>query len=281
MTSLQPQDASVTFIPRKTYPLYQFNALRYIHGSPERAPVSDAVLPNVVRSACQSVIMRDPGLSDILPGGERAILASYGATASVVPAYSLCYGYSVVLPDGQYLSSALERERCAHKLVVVARCPCPRCSSAALLLRLSLSSLASSAAVRRSGMVSNVKGDVAWGRFCQLCTGSFNAFPTVADFDKCKEFAHAVRSTYHAHRLLSQGPGPVRLEHTNGSVHRMQSLYCEGLKLTYEQYIHGSQPTSHYLALDPAFKNPADTTETHGLRMTIDSTATWNSNMER
>lgn len=47
------------------------------------------------------------------------------------------------------------------------------------------------------------------------------------------------------------------------------------------QYIHGTQPTSHYLALDPSFKNPADTAETHGLRVTIDSTATWNSQMER
>lgn len=47
------------------------------------------------------------------------------------------------------------------------------------------------------------------------------------------------------------------------------------------QYIHGSQPTSHYLALDPAYKNPADTAETHGLKVTIDSGATWNSQMER
>nr|VWP00956.1 Uncharacterized protein [Ganoderma boninense] len=50
---------------------------------------------------------------------------------------------------------------------------------------------------------------------------------------------------------------------------------------TYQWYIHGSQPTSHYLALDPSYKNPADTAEANGLRMTIDSTATWNSNMER
>ncbi|GJE98515.1 carbohydrate-binding module family 1 protein [Phanerochaete sordida] len=49
----------------------------------------------------------------------------------------------------------------------------------------------------------------------------------------------------------------------------------------YQWYIHGTQPTSHYLALDPTFKNPADTAETNGLRMTIDSTATWNSQMER
>lgn len=47
------------------------------------------------------------------------------------------------------------------------------------------------------------------------------------------------------------------------------------------QYIHGTQPTSHYLALASSYKNPAITTETNGLKMTIDSTATWNSQMER
>ncbi|RPD54645.1 hypothetical protein L226DRAFT_487992 [Lentinus tigrinus ALCF2SS1-7] len=76
----------------------------------------------------------------------------------------------------------------------------------------------------------------------KIWDGSFNAFSTVADFDKWS-WASEVG--------------------------------------TYQWYIHGSQPTSHYLALDPAYKNPADTDETHGLRMTIDSTATWNSNMER
>ncbi|KAF5385714.1 hypothetical protein D9757_005481 [Collybiopsis confluens] len=50
---------------------------------------------------------------------------------------------------------------------------------------------------------------------------------------------------------------------------------------TYQWYIHGTQPTSHYLALSPSYKNPADTAETNGLMVTIDSTATWNSNMER
>ncbi|KAI0270051.1 carbohydrate-binding module family 1 protein [Gloeopeniophorella convolvens] len=49
----------------------------------------------------------------------------------------------------------------------------------------------------------------------------------------------------------------------------------------YQWYIHGTQPTSHYLALDPTYKNPADTAETNGLRVTLDSTATWNSQMER
>jgi len=50
---------------------------------------------------------------------------------------------------------------------------------------------------------------------------------------------------------------------------------------TYQWYIHGTEPTSHYLALDPSYKNPADTQEIHGLKVTIDSTATWNSQMER
>ncbi|KAF9013240.1 hypothetical protein BDQ17DRAFT_1419403 [Cyathus striatus] len=72
--------------------------------------------------------------------------------------------------------------------------------------------------------------------------GSFNPFATVADFDKWS---------------WSSEVG------------------------TYQWYIHGTQPTSHYLALDPSYKNPALTSETHGLKMTIDSTATWNSQMER
>ncbi|KAH7928411.1 carbohydrate-binding module family 1 protein [Leucogyrophana mollusca] len=73
-------------------------------------------------------------------------------------------------------------------------------------------------------------------------SGSFNAYSTVADFDNWS---------------WSNEVGE------------------------YQWYIHGSQPTSHYLALDPSYKNPADSSETHGLKLTIDSTATWNSNMER
>lgn len=49
----------------------------------------------------------------------------------------------------------------------------------------------------------------------------------------------------------------------------------------YQWYIHGSGPTSDYLALDAAFQNPAVTSEAHGLKMSISSTATWNSDMER
>ncbi|KII86760.1 carbohydrate-binding module family 1 protein [Plicaturopsis crispa FD-325 SS-3] len=73
-------------------------------------------------------------------------------------------------------------------------------------------------------------------------SGSFNAYPTVAAFDNWS-WADEVGE--------------------------------------YQWYIHGTGPTSDYLALDPSYKNPADTAETNGLRITIDSTATWNSQMER
>ncbi|KAF8319006.1 hypothetical protein DL93DRAFT_264081 [Clavulina sp. PMI_390] len=43
----------------------------------------------------------------------------------------------------------------------------------------------------------------------------------------------------------------------------------------YQWYIHGSGATSEYLNLDPSYKNPAST-ETHGLKLTIDNTAFWN-----
>ncbi|KAK0464388.1 uncharacterized protein EV420DRAFT_1039583 [Desarmillaria tabescens] len=50
---------------------------------------------------------------------------------------------------------------------------------------------------------------------------------------------------------------------------------------TYQWYIHGTQPTNNYLNLDPSYKNPAMTSEIHGLKVTISTNATWNSNMER
>jgi len=74
-----------------------------------------------------------------------------------------------------------------------------------------------------------------------LWSGSFDAYPTVADFD----------------------------------LWTWSNLVGE-----YQWYIHGTQPTSHYLALDPSYKNPADS-EINGLRVTIDSGAVWNSQMER
>ncbi|TDL23265.1 hypothetical protein BD410DRAFT_827940 [Rickenella mellea] len=76
----------------------------------------------------------------------------------------------------------------------------------------------------------------------KLWSGSFNAYAAVTDFDKWSW------ST------------PVG---------------------EYQWYIHGAQPTSHYLSLGSSFKNPAIKSESKGLKLTIDSTATWNSNMER
>ena len=49
----------------------------------------------------------------------------------------------------------------------------------------------------------------------------------------------------------------------------------------YTQYIHGSEPTTSYLELSSSYKNPADTCESKGLKLTVDSTSTWNSNFER
>ncbi|KDQ09909.1 carbohydrate-binding module family 1 protein [Botryobasidium botryosum FD-172 SS1] len=49
----------------------------------------------------------------------------------------------------------------------------------------------------------------------------------------------------------------------------------------YQWYIHGTQPTSRYLATGASYKNPAVTREKQGLKLTIDSTAHWNSDMER
>lgn len=43
----------------------------------------------------------------------------------------------------------------------------------------------------------------------------------------------------------------------------------------YQWYIHGSESTASYLAVDPSYKNPASS-ETHGLKLTIDSTSHWN-----
>ncbi|KAF7365158.1 Carbohydrate-binding module family 1 protein [Mycena venus] len=70
-----------------------------------------------------------------------------------------------------------------------------------------------------------------------IWSGSFNAYPTVATFD----------------------------------VWSWSNEVGE-----YQWYIHGSQNTSHYLALSPSFKNPADTSETNGLKLTIDTTSSWN-----
>ncbi|KAL0961407.1 hypothetical protein HGRIS_006356 [Hohenbuehelia grisea] len=70
----------------------------------------------------------------------------------------------------------------------------------------------------------------------KLWDGSFNAFSSSADFDKWS---------------WSNQVGP------------------------YQWYIHGSAATSKYLAVDPSYKNPASS-EARGLKLTIDSTSSWN-----
>ncbi|KAF5360863.1 hypothetical protein D9756_004690 [Leucocoprinus leucothites] len=50
----------------------------------------------------------------------------------------------------------------------------------------------------------------------------------------------------------------------------------------YQWYIHGSQATSRYLAVSSDYKNPAMSTESRGIKMTIDGTSNWNGQtMER
>ncbi|KAF8577697.1 carbohydrate-binding module family 1 protein [Ramaria rubella] len=43
----------------------------------------------------------------------------------------------------------------------------------------------------------------------------------------------------------------------------------------WQWYIHGSEPTADYLALSPSYKNPADTTDVQGIKITIDGTSFW------
>lgn len=49
----------------------------------------------------------------------------------------------------------------------------------------------------------------------------------------------------------------------------------------YQYYIHGSGPVTEYVNLSPSYKNPADTKSNQGAKITIDSTAKWNSDMWR
>ncbi|EUC51230.1 glycoside hydrolase family 131 protein [Bipolaris oryzae ATCC 44560] len=49
----------------------------------------------------------------------------------------------------------------------------------------------------------------------------------------------------------------------------------------YQYYIHGSGPTSRYVNLSPSYKNSGDTGSKQGAKITIDSTAKWNSDMWR
>jgi hypothetical protein len=49
----------------------------------------------------------------------------------------------------------------------------------------------------------------------------------------------------------------------------------------YQYYIHGSGATTRYVNLSPNYKNPGDTGSKQGAKITIDSTAKWNSDMWR
>ncbi|KIJ48066.1 carbohydrate-binding module family 1 protein [Sphaerobolus stellatus SS14] len=50
----------------------------------------------------------------------------------------------------------------------------------------------------------------------------------------------------------------------------------------WQWYIHGSAATSEYIGMSSSFKNPADTTDAQGIKLTIDGTAFWNGQtMER
>jgi hypothetical protein len=49
----------------------------------------------------------------------------------------------------------------------------------------------------------------------------------------------------------------------------------------YQYYIHGSGAVTKYVNLSPSYKNPADTNTKQGVKITIDNTAKWNSDMWR
>ncbi|KAI5794506.1 carbohydrate-binding module family 1 protein [Peziza echinospora] len=49
----------------------------------------------------------------------------------------------------------------------------------------------------------------------------------------------------------------------------------------YQYYIHGSGAVTKYVNLSPDYKNPADTVSKQGVKITIDPTALWNSDMWR
>ncbi|KAL0632611.1 hypothetical protein Q9L58_008501 [Maublancomyces gigas] len=50
---------------------------------------------------------------------------------------------------------------------------------------------------------------------------------------------------------------------------------------SYQYYIHGTGAVTKYVNLSPSFKNPADTSSNQGVKVTIDPTALWNSDMWR
>ena len=44
----------------------------------------------------------------------------------------------------------------------------------------------------------------------------------------------------------------------------------------YQYYIHGSGNLTEYVNLAPSYKNPADTSSSEGVKITIDNTSSWN-----
>jgi hypothetical protein len=86
-------------------------------------------------------------------------------------------------------------------------------------------------------------GEVVWDGF-------FNSSFTVDQFDKCKLFmpSNSLPPQSNANALLGSWSNPV------GS---------------YQWYIHGSEATSNYLEVSPGFKNPADTSDDKGIRISI------------
>ena len=49
----------------------------------------------------------------------------------------------------------------------------------------------------------------------------------------------------------------------------------------YQYYIHGSGPVTEYVNLATSYKNPADTASRQGVKIAIDSTSKWDSDMWR
>ena len=49
----------------------------------------------------------------------------------------------------------------------------------------------------------------------------------------------------------------------------------------YQYYIHGSGPVTDYVNLSPSYKNSADSASKQGVKITVNPTALWNSDMWR
>ncbi|RHZ63769.1 glycoside hydrolase family 131 protein [Aspergillus thermomutatus] len=88
-----------------------------------------------------------------------------------------------------------------------------------------------------------VRCDVLW-------SGFFDANFTVDHFDECT--LPSISPSHLLRTLYSRLPGSWSNQIP-----------------PYQWYIHGSQPTSHYLGLSSNFKNPADKADAQGIRITI------------